>query len=796
MKERQDLPVMREAFPTGGLSNHRRSWSDLPLLWSLLLGGLAWWGALAAHAGPAMDPFLERFRVGCYRDPESIELQDGWPADLLLPPAMDSLWCRAAEQYFAPAELPRPHGQLTWRLLGPALGSADAQRSWYRQRRCRLADVLSGRTLTLAEADTCAGEPFLLATWLAASAFAEHARGDFRAAAALAGRLLEDAGALDLSDEEFFVWSLRRWAWLQMAGDGPSAAEETIWPELLELGPYDMQSAWAIWTARRRAADQPLLPPGTSSALVRCIGGLSRTWLRTTDLAGAALDSSLEEALGAASLPVGPELAAHLDRYRQPPAATDLQWLWIQGHRRQADYRPAATESLAARSDLHPVWRVDLWRRAAEAQLIAGRWETGLTDLRQAVAGMSGLSTNRQERIGTAVLQAVVLARARGRQEAARRLLALAEKALPEEQKRAVNEALALMEQQEADSTTPTALPLPELARRVVAGGRACELQGGPTPDLLARARQLREELLAEWAAWGLALIAGSPTESSTAGCQGYRWALAAVQEAETGAARLAMACAAVGGRLRDHPGRQAVLESALRCDLTTLAPGVGPSAPSPLSQLARSSRVGSLAGRLDLHCLLGAALLLHDETGQVTAALRLPRGRYPAERRLRFLYPLPGDDRLLQALARAQVEAPMMLALVRNESLFEPAIRSRAGALGWCQVMPFHLPERGLAGGSCVWRDPVQSLAVGARLLADSRTQFKGDPYRALAAYNAGARAVRRWDRQLGGQADRASFLVWIGYPETRRYVEKVLIDRELYAWILGERKQAVGGR
>jgi len=42
------------------------------------------------------------------------------------------------------------------------------------------------------------------------------------------------------------------------------------------------------------------------------------------------------------------------------------------------------------------------------------------------------------------------------------------------------------------------------------------------------------------------------------------------------------------------------------------------------------------------------------------------------------------------------------------------------------------------------------------------------------------------RWERQLGGSPDRDIYLAWIGYPETRHYVEKVLIDREIYDWII----------
>jgi soluble lytic murein transglycosylase len=104
---------------------------------------------------------------------------------------------------------------------------------------------------------------------------------------------------------------------------------------------------------------------------------------------------------------------------------------------------------------------------------------------------------------------------------------------------------------------------------------------------------------------------------------------------------------------------------------------------------------------------------------------------------------------------------------------------------------MPFNYPERGLNGDVPVWRQATTSLGRGCEVLGADLRRYGGDPYRAVASYNAGPGAVARWQRQLGGARDRDLFLAWIGYPETRQYVEKVLIDREIYAWILSERSQ-----
>ena len=112
--------------------------------------------------------------------------------------------------------------------------------------------------------------------------------------------------------------------------------------------------------------------------------------------------------------------------------------------------------------------------------------------------------------------------------------------------------------------------------------------------------------------------------------------------------------------------------------------------------------------------------------------------------------------------------------------------MRSRAGALGFMQIMPFNYDARGALPGPHNWSNPALSIARGDRLLVENMKRYNGDPYRTAAAYNAGPRAASRWTEQLGPGRTDAMYLAWIGYPETRHYVEKVLIDREIYDAII----------
>jgi cell wall-associated NlpC family hydrolase len=108
------------------------------------------------------------------------------------------------------------------------------------------------------------------------------------------------------------------------------------------------------------------------------------------------------------------------------------------------------------------------------------------------------------------------------------------------------------------------------------------------------------------------------------------------------------------------------------------------------------------------------------------------------------------------QAAARYGLPPALLAAVAKVESGYDPRAVSSAGAHGLMQLMP------GTAAGLGVDPfDPAQAVDGAARLLRQNLTQFGSLPL-ALAAYNAGAGAVRRY----GGVPP---------YPETQAYVNKV---------------------
>jgi soluble lytic murein transglycosylase-like protein len=118
-----------------------------------------------------------------------------------------------------------------------------------------------------------------------------------------------------------------------------------------------------------------------------------------------------------------------------------------------------------------------------------------------------------------------------------------------------------------------------------------------------------------------------------------------------------------------------------------------------------------------------------------------------------------PYDGLVTAAAQRNGVDPALLHGLIQQESGFDPSAGSSAGAQGLCQLMPGTAAALGVSDPL----DPAQSIEAGARYLKQQLDAFGGDPQLALAAYNAGPGAVRRY----GGVPP---------YAETQAYVQKVL--------------------
>lgn len=104
--------------------------------------------------------------------------------------------------------------------------------------------------------------------------------------------------------------------------------------------------------------------------------------------------------------------------------------------------------------------------------------------------------------------------------------------------------------------------------------------------------------------------------------------------------------------------------------------------------------------------------------------------------------FPLTYREQVEALSSEYGVPAPLIFAVVKAESGFQPEARSHAGACGLMQLMPAtycEIAER--LGEPCdetMIFDPEQNLRYGVYYLAYLYHYF-GDYYTAIAAYNAG---------------------------------------------------------
>jgi soluble lytic murein transglycosylase-like protein len=98
--------------------------------------------------------------------------------------------------------------------------------------------------------------------------------------------------------------------------------------------------------------------------------------------------------------------------------------------------------------------------------------------------------------------------------------------------------------------------------------------------------------------------------------------------------------------------------------------------------------------------------------------------------------------------------------AVITAESSYNPDAISKAGAVGLMQLMPETAKQYGVSNR----RDPKQSIYGGSRYLNYLLKLFNNDLVLALAAYNAGEGAVKKYGNKIPP------------YKETQNYVNKVI--------------------
>lgn len=130
-----------------------------------------------------------------------------------------------------------------------------------------------------------------------------------------------------------------------------------------------------------------------------------------------------------------------------------------------------------------------------------------------------------------------------------------------------------------------------------------------------------------------------------------------------------------------------------------------------------------------------------------------------PGSRRLSWVGPQAYSREIAEAAARYAVPERLIWAVIRAESGFDPRAMSQKGAQGLMQLMPETAAILGVRDSL----NPRENINAGVRHLRGLIERFGNNLRLAIAAYNAGERAVEMY----GGIPP---------YPETREYVMRVL--------------------
>ncbi len=176
------------------------------------------------------------------------------------------------------------------------------------------------------------------------------------------------------------------------------------------------------------------------------------------------------------------------------------------------------------------------------------------------------------------------------------------------------------------------------------------------------------------------------------------------------------------------------------------------------------------------------------------TAYFSLPKNQDIDKQSIKYqyAYPLAYGDLIADEIGSNLKIDPMIAhSLVRQESRYQTAIRSKVGAVGLMQLMPY--TARSLARSLKMpipskgdLTNPEINVKLGIKYMEKVFAKFDNNMIFAIASYNAGPVVVKQWKRRYKN-FDADEIVERIPYDETRNYVKKVLnnywIYRELYS-------------
>lgn len=179
------------------------------------------------------------------------------------------------------------------------------------------------------------------------------------------------------------------------------------------------------------------------------------------------------------------------------------------------------------------------------------------------------------------------------------------------------------------------------------------------------------------------------------------------------------------------------------------------------------------------------------DQLRKAFPALGTPLQAAVPAAALELYYPLHYRDSVERWAEARKLPVPLVLGVIRQESAFDLAATSSAGARGLMQLMPGTARDTanklGLGFASDKLYDPDYSLRLGTAYFAHVLEIFDGNVELALAGYNSGPyRLKRQWNESRQHELD--AFIEDLQFEESKTYVRRILLLSDSYARLYPE--------
>ena len=148
--------------------------------------------------------------------------------------------------------------------------------------------------------------------------------------------------------------------------------------------------------------------------------------------------------------------------------------------------------------------------------------------------------------------------------------------------------------------------------------------------------------------------------------------------------------------------------------------------------------------------------------------------------------YPAPFREIILRAVGDRKLDPRLVLAIMRQESGFNPRVKSGAAARGLMQLTADTGAKYAARVGLERLRDddyyrPEVSIPVAVEYLLELTEMFPKLPEAVAASYNGGEDNAARWVKRAVHK-DAAVFASEVGFSETKDYVFKVMANYRAY--------------